>query len=100
MDRQDCVARPLLSDIIASHPFVGTSLILRRSGRLLYGLRPPRMEGTRKIVELTGIGGRGAGILPEAGIPTVSSKALAHLNELSRNVPAPLLGSLLVRRTN
>jgi len=37
--------------------FVGTSLILRHDGRLLYGCRPPRTEGSRQIVELTGIGG-------------------------------------------
>ena len=54
--------------------FVGTSLILRESGRLLYGCRPPRAEGSRQIVELTGIGGGveeedeslAAGVLREA----------------------------------
>jgi 8-oxo-dGTP pyrophosphatase MutT (NUDIX family) len=52
-----------LSDIVPDDvrnpvsPFVGTSLILRQGGRLLYGIRPPRAEGSRQIIELTGIGG-------------------------------------------
>lgn len=37
--------------------FVGTGLILHESGRLLYGCRPPQLEGSHQIVELTGIGG-------------------------------------------
>jgi 8-oxo-dGTP pyrophosphatase MutT (NUDIX family) len=54
---------PYLSDIVPDDvrnpvsPFVGTSLILRQGDRFLYGLRPPRAEGSRQIVELTGIGG-------------------------------------------
>jgi 8-oxo-dGTP pyrophosphatase MutT (NUDIX family) len=46
-----------LSDIVPDDMFVGTSLILRQGGRLLYGIRPPRAEGSRQIIELTGIGG-------------------------------------------
>ncbi|MFQ5812895.1 MAG: NUDIX hydrolase [Anaerolineae bacterium] len=46
-----------LSDLVPAGLFVGTSLILRRGGRLLYGCRPPRAEGPRQIIELTGIGG-------------------------------------------
>jgi 8-oxo-dGTP pyrophosphatase MutT (NUDIX family) len=46
-----------LSDIVPDDMFVGTSLILRQGGRFLYGLRPPRAEGSRQILELTGIGG-------------------------------------------
>jgi 8-oxo-dGTP pyrophosphatase MutT (NUDIX family) len=69
-----------LSDIVPDDvrnpvsPFVGTSLILRQGGRLLYGLRPPRAEDSRQIIELTGIGGGlededetlAAGVLREA----------------------------------
>jgi 8-oxo-dGTP pyrophosphatase MutT (NUDIX family) len=46
-----------LSDIVPDDVFVGTSLILRQGGQLLYGIRPPRAEGSRQIIELTGIGG-------------------------------------------
>ena len=46
-----------LSDIVPGDIFVGTSLILRQGGRFLYGIRPPRAEGSRQIIELTGIGG-------------------------------------------
>ena len=46
-----------LPDLIPDNIFTGTSLILRHGGRLLYGMRPPRMEGTRQIIRLTGIGG-------------------------------------------
>ncbi|GEM_PF-712740 len=46
-----------LSDIVPDDTFVGTSLILRQGGRFLYGIRPPRAEGSRQIIELTGIGG-------------------------------------------
>ncbi len=46
-----------LADIVPEGVFVGTSLILRRGGRFLYGVRAPHAKGTRQIVELTGIGG-------------------------------------------
>lgn len=52
-----------LADLLPEDTFVGTSLILRepvplhRGGRLLYGVRPARPEGSRLILELTGIGG-------------------------------------------
>lgn len=46
-----------LSDLVPRDIFVGTSLILRQNGRLLYGCRPPFQEDSRQIVELTGIGG-------------------------------------------
>ena len=46
-----------LSDIVPDDMFVGTSLILPQGGRFLYGMRPPRAEGSRQIIELTGIGG-------------------------------------------
>jgi hypothetical protein len=53
-----------LPDLLPEDTFVGTSLILRepkvslrRSCKLLYGLRPARAEGARMILELTGIGG-------------------------------------------
>ncbi|MFQ5593002.1 MAG: NUDIX domain-containing protein [Anaerolineae bacterium] len=46
-----------LSDLVPAGMFVGTSLILRQDGRLLYGCRPPHAEGSRQIIELTGIGG-------------------------------------------
>lgn len=44
-------------DLVPAGMFMGTSLILRQDGRLLYGCRPPRVEGSRQIIELTGIGG-------------------------------------------
>ena len=47
-----------LPDLIPDDIFTGTSLILRHGGRFLYGLRPSRVEATRQIIELTGIGGR------------------------------------------
>ena len=46
-----------LSDIVPDGMFLGTSLILRQDDRFLYGIRPPRAEGSRQIIELTGIGG-------------------------------------------
>ena len=48
---------PALPDLIPDDIFTGTSLILRDRGRLLYGMHPPRVEGPRQIIELTGIGG-------------------------------------------
>jgi len=48
---------PYLSDIVPDDTFLGTSLILRQGSRFLYGIRPPRAEGPRQIIELTGIGG-------------------------------------------
>jgi len=52
----------MLDDLIPAGTFVGTSLILRKGGRFLYGVRAPQTEGTRTILELTGIGG---GVEPE-----------------------------------
>lgn len=46
-----------LSQLVPEGMFVGTSLVLRRGGRLLYGVRPARAEGRRQVAELTGIGG-------------------------------------------
>jgi len=46
-----------LHDLVPRDMFVGTSLILRQGGRLLYGVRPPRAEGACQVIELTGIGG-------------------------------------------
>ena len=46
-----------LPDLVPDGMFAGTSLILRRDGRLLYGARPPCQEGAHLVVELTGIGG-------------------------------------------
>ncbi len=48
---------PTLDDLIPSNTFVGTSLILRRGDRFLYGIRPIMMAGRTQILELTGIGG-------------------------------------------
>ena len=45
-----------LSDIVPEDMFVGTSLILRRGDRFLYGPRPLQEEGARQVIELTGIG--------------------------------------------
>ena len=47
----------ILSELVPDGMFVGTSLILRQGGRFLYGVRPPRAEGPRQVIELTGIGG-------------------------------------------
>lgn len=47
-----------LDDLIPTGTFVGASLILPAGGRLLYGCRLPQFEGSRQVVELTGIGGR------------------------------------------
>jgi len=52
----------MLDDLIPAGTFVGTSLILRQGGRFLCGVRAPQTEGTRTILELTGIGG---GVEPE-----------------------------------
>jgi 8-oxo-dGTP pyrophosphatase MutT (NUDIX family) len=46
-----------LADIIPAGIFVGTSLILRRDGRFLYGCRSLKRAGGQTILELTGIGG-------------------------------------------
>jgi len=72
-----------LSDLAPEGMFLGTSLILRQGGRLLYGVRPPRAEGSRcpepassracreaegrQVIELTGIGG---GVEEEDESPT------------------------------
>jgi 8-oxo-dGTP pyrophosphatase MutT (NUDIX family) len=54
--------RPELKDLLPPGMFVGVSLILGRRGRFLYGIRPARIESTRCLLELTGIGG---GIEPD-----------------------------------
>lgn len=46
-----------LSDIADDDVFVGTSLILRKGGRFLYGLRPWSHQSEEPVIELTGIGG-------------------------------------------
>ena len=46
-----------LDELIPGGVFVGTSLILRQSGRFLYGMRPIRGRERPPVVELTGIGG-------------------------------------------
>lgn len=48
---------PSLQGLIPPGMFVGTSLILRRAGRYLYGMRPARQEQERRVIEITGIGG-------------------------------------------
>jgi len=48
---------PSLADLIPDDIFVGTSLILGRDGRFLYGIRPLKQAGGRQFLELTGIGG-------------------------------------------
>lgn len=66
MRRLGVIQRPLLADILGRGSFAGASLILRRDGRLLFGARSPRAEGTRQVIELTGIGG---GLEPEDASP-------------------------------
>ncbi len=46
-----------LADIIPGDIFIGTSLIIRRQDRFLYGIRPPKLWQDRTVLELTGIGG-------------------------------------------
>lgn len=63
-----------LSDLVPNDIFVGTSSIIRRGERFLYGLRPPKQGVDFTIFELTGIGGSleefdesySAGLLREA----------------------------------
>jgi len=46
-----------LAEFIPAGIYVGTSLILPREGRFLYGCRSLKHAGGQKILELTGIGG-------------------------------------------
>ena len=46
-----------LQSLIPKDIFVGTSLILRRDKRFLYGIRPPFSQASFQILELTGVGG-------------------------------------------
>lgn len=58
MAHRDAEKPQTLHDLVVPREtFVGTSLILRQGGRLLYGIRAPRAEGSRQVIELTGIGG-------------------------------------------
>lgn len=57
MIRGDVGETRSLLQLVPEGMFAGTSLILRQSGRFLYGVRPPRVEGLRQVIELTGIGG-------------------------------------------
>lgn len=65
-----------LSRLVPCGIFVGTSLILRQGDRWLYGVRPPRVEGQRSVLELTGIGG---GMEPED--PSLSAGVLREAQE-------------------
>jgi 8-oxo-dGTP pyrophosphatase MutT (NUDIX family) len=47
----------VLSDIIPGDIFTGTSLIIRREDRFLYGIRSPKMWHGQPVLEITGIGG-------------------------------------------
>lgn len=83
-----------LSDLVPDGIFVGTSLILRRDGRLLYGARPPRPEGARLVVELTGIGG---GMEADDASATVGVQREAH-EEIGTGVRLiPCVETLVVR---
>jgi 8-oxo-dGTP pyrophosphatase MutT (NUDIX family) len=77
-----------LDDLIPMGTFVGASLILPAGGRLLYGCRPPQFEGTRQVVELTGIGGR---LEPsdDSLIASVSREAQEELGCEVEVVPSP-----------
>jgi hypothetical protein len=63
-----------LRDLVPNNIFVGTSSIIRRGERFLYGIRPPKQGVDYTIFELTGIGGSlerfdesySAGLLREA----------------------------------
>jgi hypothetical protein len=46
-----------LQDLIPPGAFVGTSLVLRRDDRFLFGMRPLKKTTGRPVIELTGIGG-------------------------------------------
>ncbi|MFN2171327.1 MAG: CHAD domain-containing protein [Candidatus Promineifilaceae bacterium] len=50
-------AKMTLDEIIPPGIFIGTSMILRKDGRFLYGIRPVRENDGQQILELTGIGG-------------------------------------------
>lgn len=47
-----------LPDLIPPGVFRGAGVILRHQARFLFGMRPPRMEHGRRILEITGIGGK------------------------------------------
>lgn len=83
VSRLGATERPLLADICVGSSFLGTSLILRRGGRLLYGMRPSRAEGARRVVELTGIGG---GMEPQD-----ASLAAGVLREVREEIERPVL---------
>jgi len=57
MVHRGCQKPQHISDLIPDGIFIGTSLILHQDGRFLYGVRPPRIEGSQQVMELTGIGG-------------------------------------------
>ena len=46
-----------LAGLIPQGIFIGTSLVLRREDRFLYGIRPVKQGKKQQILELTGIGG-------------------------------------------
>ncbi len=54
---QKSTANINLTDIIPRDIFIGTSLIIRREDRFLYGIRPPKLWHGHPVIELTGIGG-------------------------------------------
>lgn len=78
-----------LADLIPPGIFLGTSLILPKGDRFLYGVRPPVEERGRTIAELTGIGGKlephdpsyTAGVLREAQEETGCEVALIDCPE-------------------
>ena len=72
-----------LSDIVPEDMFVGTSLILRRGDRFLYGPRPLQEEGARQVIELTGI-----------GLPNLIWLAPAQILETARRDVQPSLDAL------
>lgn len=54
----DSLAPKSLSELIPAGVFIGTSLILHREARFLYGLRPVKHTPSGPVLELTGIGGK------------------------------------------
>jgi hypothetical protein len=54
---QKSTSKTDLADIIPGDIFIGTSLIIRREDRFLFGIRPPKLWQGHTVLELTGIGG-------------------------------------------
>jgi hypothetical protein len=86
-----------LSDIVADDVFVGTSLILRKGDRFLYGLRPWSGRSEEPVVELSGIGG---GLEAEDGTLWGGAQRGAQEERGCPVRPVPCQQTLIVRGRN